>query len=679
MVAILVNVLALFFNGAKNELDGVNHCSNAAGNCCESNSLFYGCINCDLIVRTVIGVLCKSIFNAVNLDLRSICFILCNVNDNACYVIGNCKLKCSCSGACTKFDTGVTLSIVRRSVNLIHVGKLKCVSICSIRLGSAKCVTVNMSCIAVSAEVEYNLSNNCTFLVTAMLTYAINVNVICNVTCCCTANSTSCRILTCSFRPVVLVSNNLVKPTVLHLKCSVVLTDNTVNGNFVACNGLVAHSVVSGIAVCAVETVNHEICTFKLDVTVLSIVNLGNNTGYIVLISCVCVVCKEICKSLSLFKCKSSTVSRLNYLAALVITLEVAVLILVTERICLVSGVGIIAESTSVSGVSTLCAGRICYNYVVVVLERRNYLCVCIAARASEGLNAVLCASRSGGYLGCVGVGVAESRNCTCFDLAASALAVLRAFCIDGRLNVNDPLAEGMTCSRNNLLSFENFLTNGTVRTFCKTCLSTCGSNCLVNYGSMTCSGNNLLSFKNLAAFGAVRACSKTCLCASRSNCLVNYNGVTERIAVFFSANLTNSLVFTGSRATLMTKRFAVFLVTGSTDGTLLAGSRATNVNVGNPLCIDHCVVCDFVGVEAPETGAFSIRIPVYEIITLSCGVFGSCCKTAFRNCLCRNISSFAGDEVYDIFVLFYRRINLVKPIAKGIAAGCERKYHDQC
>ena len=676
-------VLALFFNGAKNELNGVNHCSNAAGNCCESNSLFYGCINCDLIVRTVIGVLCKSIFNAVNLDLGGISFILCNVNDNACYVIGNCKLKCSCSGACTKFDTGVTLSIVRRSVNLIHVSKLKCVSICSIRLGSAKCVTVNMSCIAVSAEVEYNLSNNCAFLVTAILTYAVNVSVICNVACCCTANSTSCRILTCSLSEAMLVSNNLVEPTVLHLSRCAVATNDTVNCDFIACNGLVAHCIVSCFTICAVETVNGVLigCAviLNVEVTKLSIINLNDSTCDIILLGSIFICAESLSDSHCLFYCENRAAFGKKNFAALVIALEVAVFVLVTERICLVSGVGIIAESTSVSGVSTLCAGRICYNYVVVVLERRNYLCVCIAARASEGLNAIFCASRSGSYLGCVGVGVAESRNCTCFDLAASALAVLRAFCIDSRLNVNDPFAPCVTKSGNNLLSFENFLTNGTVRAFCKTCLCTSGSNCLVNYGSMTCSGDYFLLNLCIASC-AVCALGETGFCTSGSFALKHHNVVTERLTVRFAANLAKSLLCTCSCAAYVIEKRTVCVTANLTDSLLCASSITAGMCVLIPFSVNNSVFGYRVCFKIPNLGIFAILIPIVKEIAFLVRIFGLCNKSALLNCLCGDTNALACDKVYRKFLCFnhgWFGSELFKPIANGVAARSESEYHD--
>ena len=92
-----------------------------------------------------------------------------------------------------------------------------------------------------------------------------------------------------------------------------------------------------------------------------------------------------------------------------------------------------------------------------------------------------------------------NSGNSCCLDFAASALAVLRAFCANSGLNVNDPIAEAVACSRNLFLSNEYLAANRALLTLCK-----------------------------------------TCLCASGSYCREDFFGVTESVTVRFAANLAN-------------------------------------------------------------------------------------------------------------------------------------------
>ena len=350
------------------------------------------------------------------------------------------------------------------------------------------------------------------------------------------------------------------------------------------------------------------------------------------------------------------------------------------------------------------CSGKLCFtngtvNYCIVracscassinfvfnycctfcVTESRNSLCVCVAARAGEGLNAVICASRSCCYLGCIRMSVAESRNCTCFNLSASALAVLRAFCINSGLNVNDPVAPCMSGSGNNLLSYENLVANRTVRAFGETCFCASGSNCLVNYGSMTCSSNYLLSYENLITNRTARAFGKTRFCTCGSNCLVNHNCVTERIAIGYSANLAGCSLGTCSLAALVAERRTVCLTANFTNSLVCAGSSTTGVCMFIPITIENGVLCYRVGFKVPNLGAGLILVPIVKEIAFFFRSGRSCNKATFLDCLRGNVNTFASDEVYYIFLKFNIHIGSVdtKPVTDRVAARCEREYHD--
>ena len=128
---------------------------------------------------------------------------------------------------------------------------------------------------------------------------------------------------------IALCRNVLGHPTVLHLR-SGVITDNTVNGDCVACNGLGFHSIISCISVCAIETVNKNlIAVLVLDVhiTVSNVGNVNDCTGNIVLVSSIIILCIKCAKCKSLLNGKLGICRRRNYCSAVIIALVVTVCI----------------------------------------------------------------------------------------------------------------------------------------------------------------------------------------------------------------------------------------------------------------------------------------------------------------------------------------------------------------
>ena len=83
-----------------------------------------------------------------------------------------------------------------------------------------------------------------------------------------------------------LTNNVFGNPTVLHLRSIAVLANDTVNGNCVTCNRLGCQILVRCFAICTVGAVNGEYVSERIGnihVTVLIVVNLSDDTGYIVL------------------------------------------------------------------------------------------------------------------------------------------------------------------------------------------------------------------------------------------------------------------------------------------------------------------------------------------------------------------------------------------------------------
>ena len=329
------------------EYDRIDHTTNTARYGSKRNCLSCSSINGNCIIFTIVRSLCKSIRCSVNIDLRGISLILSYVNNNLCYVFINCKGKRSCLARSTKLNARVALCIVCRTVNIAQASKSKSVTTCCVRLGCSKIATVNVSCGAVSTKVELSESLNnclaadlsatsfahaCVGSVTESLYLGINVGEgaestgVSGITIGCTCS------LGYNGRIVVLVSNNLVKPSVLTLSCGVVHTKNCVNGYFVTIDGLIVHLVITGLAVCGVKTVDADLvalCILDVEVTVSGVVKTCYNTGDVVLLSSVGVVRIKLCDCKSLGNGKYSAVSGKRLFRAGV-ALEVAVLINVT-------------------------------------------------------------------------------------------------------------------------------------------------------------------------------------------------------------------------------------------------------------------------------------------------------------------------------------------------------------
>ena len=304
VAVVFVNVLAR--SNVNFEFDSVDHCSNAAGNGCERNSLRRGGVNNVYIICTIVGVLGKGICGAVYSNLCGVCLVFCYVNNNFGYFLRNGEGEGCCCGAGTQLNAGVTLCVVSRAVNLAQTGKVERVSTGGVRLGGTESISVNVSCVAVCTEIKYDgfggLVSFAAVLAGAVVisvtgsgdgfgdavqfangTYLLNG----------TVGSTSC-IGGGEYFVSVFASNNFVNPTILHLRSTAVLTDNTPNGDFITEVRLVSQGIITGLTVVGVETVDVElIAVFILDVnvTILSIYYFNNNTGYIVLIGRVTVCC----------------------------------------------------------------------------------------------------------------------------------------------------------------------------------------------------------------------------------------------------------------------------------------------------------------------------------------------------------------------------------------------------
>ena len=99
-------------------------------------------------------------------------------------------------------------------------------------------------------------------------------------------------------------------PTVLNLRCTVILTNDTVNGDGIAYNGLNLHLIETNRTVCAVSAINVNgiaIFIYEIQVTVGGVSDFLNNTCYIVLTCCVNVMLLRSTEFDSLFDCKSRT------------------------------------------------------------------------------------------------------------------------------------------------------------------------------------------------------------------------------------------------------------------------------------------------------------------------------------------------------------------------------------
>jgi len=97
------------------------------------------------------------------------------------------------------------------------------------------------------------------------------------------------------------------EPSVLDLR-AIIVSNNTVKGNGVSCNGLNTHSIVTSRTVCTVSTVNENgVSVFILNVhiTVGGVLDLLNDTTYVVFVSCSGIVLLRVTNGNCLFNCDS--------------------------------------------------------------------------------------------------------------------------------------------------------------------------------------------------------------------------------------------------------------------------------------------------------------------------------------------------------------------------------------
>ena len=162
---------------------------------------------------------------------------------------------------------------------------------------------------------------------------------------------------------MLLVNNNLIHPSVLTL-CLSIETKHGVNSKLVALNRLVAHCIVSGRSIIGVETVDADLVAvgiLKVKVTVGGVVNVSYNTGDIVLLSGVSVLCEELTDGKSLRNGKSGAFLR-KHLGRALIALVVAVLVSVAgSRDDNVSLVGNLSKSLISPSCATVGAVPVCY------------------------------------------------------------------------------------------------------------------------------------------------------------------------------------------------------------------------------------------------------------------------------------------------------------------------------
>ena len=173
-----------------------------------------------------------------------------------------------------------------------------------------------------------------------------------------------------------------------------------------------------------------------------------------------------------------------------------------TESINCAISISMITADTSMCCVTSISTCRIGYNRLVLVSESLTLSSVtsgaCLRCRTSSINPIVLYAKAYVAFVAtvvfiCVMVTGSFNNFCSCCFTSFTSkclntcLFALR-FCSDYTL------IPSVTCSRNCFLSNENFVTNGAMLTFSKTCFCTSSSLCSINNLGMTKSRNCLLS-----------------------------------------------------------------------------------------------------------------------------------------------------------------------------------------
>jgi len=220
------------------------------------------------------------------------------MNDNFGYIIRNSKRETRGSTSRTQFDTRVALCIIRVWIEFVSIINRESISVNGLAISRGSCIVILMLRIAVCTEIEDDFlifacyvsgaTSGAEAVVEAVIgntdRFDYDMSAICAGFCDGTFSGAGC-ICSVGFFEIVLAK--IGHPTILHLRSVVVLTDDTINGNFVADSGLGCHCIVASFTVCTVSAVNSKGITGfigDIHITILGVINIGDDTGYIVFV-----------------------------------------------------------------------------------------------------------------------------------------------------------------------------------------------------------------------------------------------------------------------------------------------------------------------------------------------------------------------------------------------------------
>ena len=480
----------MFASGSGNdELNGVDHCSYTTGNGFEFNCLGGCCVNSDSIICTVIGSFGNCICYTVYTNLCGVGFVFCYINDNLRYIFRNGECEGTCLAGSAELDTRITHCIISRTVNVGDARKGESIGTGSIRFAIAEGVSVNVSCRTVCTQIKddgFGLA--CFEFVTAVGAEAVVVIVtesfkgfflgaqfadranILDVTV-----FGAGFILAVCYYIVMGASDYFIKTTVLHLRGSVVVADNTVYGNFVTETGLGCHCIITSVAVIGIDTVDVElVACFILDiyVAVRGVNDLYDDTGYVVLVGGISVFRIRYTQSICLCKCECFAVCGSDNAGTIVALV-----------ICFI---------TCVAGSSYF---FLCYENFVTCRAVLTFGKTGFFALGSD------CSINNFGVTGSSYFFLCNKNLVT--NGAVLTFGKTGFFALRSNSSVN---YFGVTGSSYFFLFHENFVTNGAVLTFGKTGFFTIGSNCSVNYFGVT------ESFSGIGCIGFTASAGVSCI-----------------------------------------------------------------------------------------------------------------------------------------------------------------------
>ena len=247
-----------------------------------------------------------------------------------------------------------------------------------------------------------------------------------------------------------------------------------------------------------------------------------------------------------------------EFFTAFTVTIAVTVCINMIKsayRLCVCMAL-IVLTGKCLNALFCTCGLDCYYTYIVMTGCSSFSIIICITAIVTNMSRITACFTSGSCYDSCIIMSESINyclsykhftANITMLTFCKTCIYTIGSFCIVDHFRVSESIYYS--------LSNKYFTANITMLTFCKTCVYAIGSYSTVNYFCVAKCSYYVLSYKNFTANITVFTLCKSCVCTVGSDCFVNHFRVSESVYYslsnkYFTANITmltfcKSCVFT--------------------------------------------------------------------------------------------------------------------------------------